>query len=89
MACYSKNMNVIIILIQNCSGKINRREMKEILTTLLVMEGFPEEKAYWLIEEVFQQVIKEQDHGLPKDKKEQLVSSGKMSREDFVAIVLR
>ena len=63
--------------------------MKEILTTLLVMEGFPEEKAYWLIEEVFQQVIKEQDHGLPKDKKEQLVSSGKMSREDFVAIVLR
>ena len=63
--------------------------MKEILTTLLVMEGFPEEKAYWLIEEVFQQVIKEQDFGLPKDKKEQLVSTGKMSREDFVDIVLR
>ena len=74
---------------QNCSGKINRREMKEILVTLLVMEGFPEDKAYWLIEEVFQQVIKEQDNGLPKDKKEQLVSTGKMSREDFVDVVLR
>lgn len=63
--------------------------MKEILTTLLVMEGFPEDKAYWLIEEVFQQVIKEQDHGLPRDKREALVSTGKMSREDFVEVVLR
>ena len=53
------------------------------------MEGFPEDKAYWLIEEVFQQVIKEQDHGLPRDKREALVSTGKMSREDFVEVVLR
>ena len=63
--------------------------MKDILKSLLIMEGFPEDKAYWLVEDIFKQVIVEHDHGLPKDKKEALVSSGKMSREDFVTVVMR
>ena len=63
--------------------------MKDILKSLLIMEGFSEDKAYWLVEDIFKQVIVESDHGLPKDKKEALVSSGKMSREDFVTVVMR
>ena len=63
--------------------------MKDILKSLLIMEGFPEDKAYWMVEDIFKQVIVEHDNGLPKDKKEALVSSGKMSREDFVTVVMR
>ena len=63
--------------------------MKDILKSLLIMEGFPEDKAYWMVEDIFKQVIVEHDTGLPKDKKEALVSSGKMSREDFVTVVMR
>ena len=63
--------------------------MKDILKSLLVMEGFPDEKAYWLVEDVFKQVIAEPDNGLPKDKKEVLISSGKITREGFVDVVMR
>jgi hypothetical protein len=63
--------------------------MKDILISLLVMEGFPEEKAYWLVEDIFKQVIAETDNGLPKDKKEAMMSTGKMDREAFVEVVSR
>ena len=62
--------------------------MKEILVSLLVMEGFPEEKAYWLVEDIFKQIA-EPDNGLPKEKQEVLISTGIMDRESFVQVIGR
>ena len=62
--------------------------MKDILVSLLVMEGFPEEKSYWLVEDIFIQIA-EPDNGLTKEKQEVLVATGKMDRDAFVEVILR
>ena len=62
--------------------------MKDILVSLLVMEGFPEEKAYWLVEDIFKQIA-EPDNGLTKEKQEVLVATGKMDRGAFAEVISR
>ena len=39
--------------------------MKDILVSLLVMQGYEEDKAYWLVEDIFKQ-IKEPDKEKPR-----------------------
>ena len=62
--------------------------MKDILVSLLVMEGFPEEKAYWLVEDIFKQIA-EPDNGLTKEKQEALAATGKMDRGAFAEVISR
>ena len=62
--------------------------MKDILISLLVMERFPEDKAYWLVEDIFKQIA-DPETGLTKEKQEVLVASGKMDREAFAEVIAR
>ena len=62
--------------------------MKDILVSLLVMEEFPEDKAYWLVEDIFKQIA-DPENGLTKEKQEILIASGKMNRDAFVEVIFR